>query len=80
MKIRKGNENADPYLQAKMPKLEQIFLLFLCLLNIRRSQIPEADMRNICSMESGNLNSQIHDIAMPVKPEPNKSWTRAEIV
>jgi len=50
MKIRKGNENADPYLQAKMPKLEQIFLLFLCLLNIRHSQIPEADMSNICSM------------------------------
>lgn len=71
MKIRKGNENADPYLEAKMPKLEQIFLLFLYLANIRRSQIPEAEIRNICSTTSGDSGSQIHDMAVPFKPGPN---------
>lgn len=71
MKIRKGNENADPYLEAKMPKLEQIFLLFLYLLNIRRSQIPEAEIRNICSTKSGDSGSQIHDIVVAFKPGPS---------
>lgn len=73
MKIREGNENADPYLQAKMPKLEQIFLLCLCLLNMRHSQIPEADMRNICSVVKWQFEFSIHDGAMPIKPEPTKS-------